>query len=195
MTRVAIHPANLRDVTYIGANLRQADKIEIFCQLPAGMSGSDAAALLYGGMLTDWTWIATLDGQPVCVFGVAPINVATWSGFAFGTRDLPRTIPKVSAHILGLEQRLIATGVRRVEVRTISTHDISHQWLRKLGCWFEAEMPNYGSNGETFELFAWHLGRAPSQFAKWKPRHVHQEPSPQDAEAASPAAPGGAQER
>ncbi len=192
MHRVEITAANLRDVTWIGANMRPADREEVICQVPEGLSGSEITALLYTGMLPDWTWLALLDGQPACVFGVSPISTAVWAGFAFGTRHLPRTIPKVSEHILGLEQRLIAAGVRRVEVRTISTHDISHRWLRKLGCWFEAEMPNYGSNGETFELWCWHVGRPPSQHSKWKPRHVLQA---QGSETPSAPAPGGAQER
>lgn len=187
MQRVELVPLSLRDVTWIGANMRPADLEEITCQVPEGMSGSDIARLLHGGMLVDWTWIATLDRQPACCFGVAPITTAVWSGFAFGTQSMPRTIPTVSRAILGLEERLIARGVRRVEVRTISTHDLSHQWLRKLGCWFEAELPHYGSNGETFELWSWHVGRPPSQHAKWKPHHVLQ--IPQDAGPAARAAP------
>lgn len=189
MAKVEIVPATLRDVTYIGANLRQADREEIFAQLPA-MSGSDAAGLLFRGMLVDWSWVALLDRQPAACFGVTPITTAVWAGFAFGTRDLPRTIPRVSQAILEMEPRLIETGVRRVEVRTISTHDISHAWLRKLGCWFEAEMPHYGSNGETFELWAWHVGRPPSQSAKWKPRHVHRSPEAQDPQAPGTTATG-----
>jgi hypothetical protein len=193
VSSVEIVPANLRDVTWIGANMRAADLEEIVCQVPEGMSGSAIAHLLFEGMLVDWSWVATYKGQPTTCFGVTPHNVATWSGFAFGTNDMVRTIPAVSAFILGLEDRLIAAGVRRVEVRTIDTHDISHQWLRKLGCWFEAEMHHYGRNGETFELWAWHVGQPPSRSAKWKPRHVLSQT--QDAQTASPAAPGGAQER
>jgi hypothetical protein len=191
-SRVEIKPANLRDATYIGANLRAADREEIFCQVPGGLSGSDVTQTLFGGMLDEWTWIAYLDGQPTTIFGVSPITVSTWAGFAFGTRHLPRTIPRVSAHMLALEPSLIAHGVRRLEVRTIATHDISHQWLRKLGCWFEAELPEYGKDGELFELWCWHIGRPPSQYAKWKPRHVLRT---QAAETASATASGGAQER
>lgn len=194
MSRVEIAPATLRDCSYIGANLRQADREEIFCQIPDDMSGSDAASMLFGGMLTDWTWIAYLADQPVCVFGVSPINVATWSGFAFGTKRTPRVVPAVTRHMLELEDRMRTTGIRRLEVRTLSTHDISHRWLRALGCWFEADLPHYGKNGETFELWAWHLGRLPSRYAKHRNRrYVHsQTKSPK-----TPSAPasGGAQER
>ena len=184
----------MRDVTWIGANLRHADRAEIFCQMPDGMNGSSIAAHLFEGMLVDWSWVAALDGQPVCVFGIGPINVATWSGFAFGTHDMPRAIPAMTRHMLAQEQRMIDVGVRRLEVRTISTHDVSHQWLRALGCWFEADLPHYGKNGETFELWSWHLDRKPSRYAKYRTaRNVHQ--SPQAPEAPGATAPGRAQER
>lgn len=193
-SRVDLIPVSLRDVTWVGANMRAADLEEVQCQVPKGMSGSDIARLLYTGMLADWTWIATLDRQPVCCFGVAPITTAVWSGFAFGTPAMPRAIPRVSEAILGLEERLVANGVRRVEVRTISTHDLSHQWLRKLGCCYEAVLPDYGSNGETFELWAWLVGRPPSRHAKWKPRHVLQQAAqvPEDPGTTAGTAPGGA---
>jgi hypothetical protein len=82
-----------------------------------------------------------------------------WIGWAFGTSRMIRTIPAVTRHCLAQQEALIEMGVRRVEVRTLVDHDISHAWLRQLGCVYECTLPDYGRNGETFEQWAWCLSR------------------------------------
>lgn len=175
--RVRIVPATLRDVTFIGANLRPADAREILCQVPEGTRGSEFAASAFQTLAEGWSWIAELDGQPVCAFGFQPFTVPVWIGWAFGTRRMIRAVPAMTAHCLAQEARMIEAGVRRVEVRTITDHDLSKRWLAHLGCRKCCDLPDHGRKGEAFELWAWQLtdGR-PSQRKDYRGReHVPSE--------------------
>lgn len=188
--RVLIGPANLRDFTYIGANLREADRREIFCQLPEGTTGSGMAAQVFDGLAGDWTWIASIDGQPVCAFGFQPFTTPVWIGWAWGTRQMVRAIPAVTRHCLEQEMKLIGLGVRRLEVRTIKGHDVSHLWLSRLGCRYRCDLPDHGRNGETFELWAWQLSDGlPTVNTSYRNnRHVHAETSEAPEASAAPVA-------
>jgi hypothetical protein len=157
LNRVTIAPANLRDMTYIGANLRPDDAREILCQVPAGTTGAQAAAAIFQSVPGGWAWTASLDGNPACAFGFQPFTSPVWIGWAFGTRRMIRTIPAITRHCLLQEPRLLDLGVKRVEVRTLADHDISHQWLTRLGCRFAADLPDHGRNRELFQLWAWSL--------------------------------------
>lgn len=155
--RVLIGPATLRDITYIGANLRPPDRDEILCQLPRGTTGSDMAAGVYHTLDSAWTWVASIDGQPACAFGFHPMTSPVWMGWAWGTSKMIRTIPAVTRHCWDQERRLLELGVRRVEVRTMKGHDVSQAWLERLGCRYQCDLPDHGRDGETFELWAWQL--------------------------------------
>ena len=163
-SRVRIVPANLRDCTYIGANMRPADAEEVLCQMPEGMSGSDFAAAAFPAFLDGWVWVALVDGNPVCFFGFQPITTPVWMGFAVGTRRMLRAVPAMTAHCLAQERRLVELGVRRLEVRTLKGHDLSARWLTHLGCRWCCDLPDHGRSGETFELWSWTLSDGlPSQ--------------------------------
>ena len=104
-----------------------------------------------------WAQIAYLKGQPVAVFGFARIAPHIASGWAFGTRNLPRVITRISLWGMGFyPQRMIKAGIRRIEVRTMAAHDLSHRWLRSVGAVLETPEPfEYGSGGELFVQYAW----------------------------------------
>jgi hypothetical protein len=148
----------LRDVTYIGANLRPEDHREVMCQVPAGAFGSTALAAMSDGMLSGWSWVVRVDNQPVAVFGFHPLTVPVWQAFALGTRRMTRAIPAITRWCWAQEQRLLDAGVRRLEARTIEGHDTAHRWLERLGCSRVCELPDHGRDGELFYLYAWHLG-------------------------------------
>lgn len=162
--RVLIQPASMRDMTYIGANLRDEDRREIMCQLPPGISGAGMAASVLATVPEDWTWIATLDGQPAAAFGFQPITVPVWCAWAWGTRHLPRVMPAITRWCWGLEDRILEYGVRRLEARSIAGHHAAHRWLEQLGCKRVCDLPDHGRNGELFHLYAWAIGDGrPSQ--------------------------------
>lgn len=171
-------------MTYIGANLREPDAKEIFCQLPEGITGSAMAAAVLDAVDSNWTWVACLDGQPVCAFGFQAFSVPVWIGWAWGTRHMIRAMPAVTRHCLEQEQRLLDLGVRRVEVRTMKGHDVSHAWLASLGCRYQCDLPDHGRDGETFELWAWQLRDGlPSTNATYRTNRNVLPASPKGAEA------------
>lgn len=184
---VEILDPTLRDMTYIGANLRDEDRRETLCQLPAGMMGSSALAGIYNTLTPGWDWIAYLNGQPAAAFGFQPMTTPVWQAWALGTRAMTRVIPAITRWCWSQEQRLIDAGVRRVEARSIEGHDQAHRWLERLGCSRVCALPDHGRDGELFYLYAWHLGAGrPTHNTRYRMRrNVFQ--NPQASEGAEPA--------
>lgn len=174
-------------MTYIGANLREPDAREILCQLPEGTSGSTMAAGVFAATDPNWTWVASLAGQPACAFGFQPLTVPVWIGWAWGTRRMMRTIPAVTRWCWAQQERLLDLGCRRLEVRTIKGHDLSQAWLSRLGCRYRCDLPDHGRSGETFELWAWQLSDGlPTSNTSYRTRtDVLLDEDPQDPIAAT----------
>lgn len=188
MSRVTIGPATLRDMTWIGGNLREADAREIFCQVPEGTLGSSMAASVFLGLPEAWTRVATLDGQPVAAFGFQPFTVPVWIAWAWGTRRMTRAIPAITRWCWSKEPELLELGVRRVEARSIAGHEQAHRWLERLGCRREADLPDHGRNGELFHLYAWTIGNGrPTQRHSYRTNRNVSPETPEGAEA-DPAA-------
>lgn len=167
--RVEITGLSLGDITYIGANLRDGDREEILSQCPAGTTGGAAAAGMFQSLHPDWSWCALLDGQPTAAFGFQPFNTATWIAWAYGTHRMPRTIPAISRHCMRVTPLLLDLGVRRVEVRALQGHTAAKAWLMRLGCTFQCDLPDFGRDGQTFELWSWTLSRGhPLQRIKYR---------------------------
>lgn len=181
---VEIAEANLRDCTYIGANLRPEDARETLCQLPEGTWGSSALAGIYEGLAPGWNWIAYINDQPAAAFGFQPMTTPVWQAWALGTKQLVRAMPAITRWCWSQEQRLIDAGVRRLEARSIEGHTQAHHWLERLGCSRICELPDHGRDGELFYLYAWHLGAGrPTRNTQYRTRrHVHPQAS-QGAEA------------
>lgn len=155
---VEIREATLRDCCFIGANLREHDRREVFATARLE-SGTQAGAMSF---LTSpgFCWTAWLDNQPVAAFGISQGNPQYQPhlryGWAFGTERFKRAAPAITRFcIREWPRRLIAEGVTRVEIRSIADHDIAHRWLAGIRAHHEADMPNYGVNGETFQLWSW----------------------------------------
>lgn len=148
---MSIVPATVRDLTYIAANLRPEDQREIACQLsPEARTGDIAAVAAH----STEAWVATLRGQPVAAWGVAPLAWSVLSIWAFGTRHMTRAVPAMTRQIGERVDAWIEAGVTRVEARSIVGHDKAHRWMRALGAQ-ELPCPCWGRGGEDFILFAW----------------------------------------
>ena len=106
----------------------------------------------------DWCWTAWLDDQPQAAFGisfVSPLQPHMRSAWAWGTPRFKRCAPALTRFCKReWPSRLIEDGVTRVEVRSLQGHDLAHRWLAALPARKEADLPYYGVNGETFELWA-----------------------------------------
>lgn len=149
-SRVRIIPANLRDVSWITANLRPADRAEVFAQLDC--STTELAYYLTQGE----SFVATLDGHPVLAFGTGELGCTAVSVWALGTIRCTRVIPEVSRFFMNviLPSRL-KRGCRWAEARSIASHTVAHRWLERMGGEAVLRMPDYGRNGEEFILFRW----------------------------------------
>jgi hypothetical protein len=154
---VAIVPATLRDIAYVTANLRQEDRREI--RASADLASTVEAAVVAFETSTDWCWTAQIDGQPVAAFGTAatsPLTPHIRAAWAFGTKRLRRAVPAIGRMALAeWPRRLAGEGVRRLEVRSLSDHDIAHRWLASLGARLEGTLERYGTGGEDFQLWSW----------------------------------------
>lgn len=158
MVKVEIKAGTLRDICFVAANLREQDKREIFATARLD-SGTQAGAASYLSS-PNWCWTAWLYGQPVAAFGVSIGNYIYQPhlryAWAYGTNKFKRATPAITRFcIQEWPERLIAEGVTRVEIRSLADHDLAHKWLSAIKARKEADMPNYGVNGETFELWAW----------------------------------------
>jgi hypothetical protein len=159
--QVTIVPATLRDIAYVMANLRPQDRREI--RASADLTSTVEAAVIAFETSKDWSWTAQIAGQPVAAVGTAETSVLTphiRTAWAFGTRRFRRAVPAISRFAAAeWPGRLIGEGVRRLEVRSLAGHDIAHRWLAGLGACLEGELPQYGTGGETFQLWAWTSAR------------------------------------
>jgi hypothetical protein len=140
--------------------MRQADIDEIMCQMPRDTTPVQAALTSFEVSPDDCRFVSyDPDGVPTGAFGWAPATPAgtLWVGWAFGTHKLRRSIPDISKFItLNQWPYLMRTyRPKRLEVRSLESHDVSHRWLTSLGATRECELKRYGRDGETFVLYSW----------------------------------------
>lgn len=149
-SRTTITAANLRDMSYIAANMREADRREIFAVI-------DEPPAVIAYMLHEaspgFAWVAHYDGQPVCAFGVSTMLPGLGSGWAYGTREMPNVMRAVTAFCRRTASRRAAATFRRIEVRTAVGHDLSARWLGSLGFRLEGVAVDYGTNGLDFAIY------------------------------------------
>lgn len=145
---------------YVAANMREADRREITAV--ADLPSLTAAGAAMFQMSPRWRFVAHEDvddgTQPIAAFGVATDDIAPHLGvgWAYGTRRIIRAVPEIARFALdALRPALIRAGLRRVEVRTIISHDISHRWLEGMGARREGEARSYGRDGSDFAVYAW----------------------------------------
>jgi hypothetical protein len=156
---VTISPACLRDVSFIGAHMRPHDVRELMAQCPDDLTPQGAAVMCLELSQPDTAFVAyDRDRSPIAAYGFAPtFNPVVWNAWAFGTNGIRRAIPEISEHGLTVLFPYFFRKYRpkRVEIRSISDHDIAHRWLTGLGATHEATLTRYGKNGEDFELYVW----------------------------------------
>lgn len=153
---VNIIPGNLRDISYVAANMRSADREEVFATARLE-SATQAAAISFHGS-PGWSWMALYNGQPAAAFGIgsgAHLQPHIRHAWAYGTVHFKRCVPAITRFVREFWfEALIEEGVRRVEARSLVNHDIAHRWLASLGAKREGLLRGFGVNGEDFELWA-----------------------------------------
>jgi hypothetical protein len=156
--RISIRPASLRDLSWVAAFMRAADRREVFALSPDDNPLALAARIdaMPGEKLA-----ACLDGTPVAAFGAARSGPGVVEVWMFATPDWPRVAPAVTRAILRrLVPALVASGIHRAQCLSIEGHGDAHRWLERMGAVREGVHPGRGRGGETFITYAWRRGDA-----------------------------------
>lgn len=157
---MTILPLDANAVSFVAANMRDADRAEIF----ATRADDDAARLAaetmafarFGGVA--W-WRDGRHDEPVAVVCAIPLWPGVWSVGMYATDRWPAVAHATTRWIKrSLIADLVAAGAHRAECRSLAGHATAHRWLESLGASFEARLPAYGCHCETFFLYAWTLG-------------------------------------
>lgn len=149
---IEIRPANLRDASWITANLRRLDREETYCQLPEGTNNSVLAYWLVqqGGL------IAYRGDDPVLIFGTSPLTACAMSVWAVGTERTSRVLPAVSRYLIETHiPKRLDEGFTNMEARSLATHGAAHRWMEDMGGVRHGDAYLWGRNGEHFVTYRW----------------------------------------
>lgn len=102
-------------------------------------------------------WVALYNGEPAGAIGLAQSSYQPQlaSAWAFGTAKFKRVVPALSGLAMQFRRWAMDIGITRVEARCLKGHDLAGKWMAALGATHCCDLPRYGTNGETFELWAW----------------------------------------
>jgi len=148
---VRIIGGNLRDLSYIAANLRPEDQAEIDCQFDEWTPAQLALSAMQG-----LAYVVELNGNPEAAFGAAEQRSGLWIAWSWGTKRMKRCVPRITQffyEVLGPD--VAARGAWRVEARAMAGNDLAVRWLNRLGATERCHLPDYGKNGEDFLLYDW----------------------------------------
>jgi hypothetical protein len=143
--------ANVRDLTFILANLRDEDRQEVVAHLGAFHNYNLAVSCLQAGP----AFVAyTKQDQPAFAFGAAHYSPTTVSAWAYGTKKAWRVLPAVTRFVLGpLASDLRDKGYRYAEARALMINTPALQWMQEhLGAKILTELYGFGTMGEAFVL-------------------------------------------
>jgi len=181
MARLRAVEACERDLSWVAVHMRAEDRREVY---PL-RDYSDPVSLSLELMMTPGIRMCALEGgQPIAAWGAAHVTSFYWAAWAFGTDRFRRAVPLISWHIREVIFDVAwETGVQRVEIRTISDHDIAHRWLESLGCVRECDLPSLGRDGQCYTQYAWRR----SDYRRKEDWYVPHE-QPEDAQGSAAAA-------
>lgn len=155
MTVMDFKPLNLRDFTYVFANMRAEDRDELMCQLPEGITHAQAQQIISGSIMGP-SFSAHDSTGPIACFGAAESGIShIFIGWAFGTKRFKRVAPFVGTFMWEvMAPMLVDHGCKRVEVRSKHDHVLATRWLPTLGFRQEAVLRGWARTGEDFNLWS-----------------------------------------
>jgi len=144
--------ANLRDLSYIAANLRPDDKREVDCQFDRW-----SPAMLAALTLRDHAYVVDIDGNPEAAFGAQRIGRdSLWQAWSWGTRRMWRCVPAITDFVREIMlPDIVEQGAWRCEARAMAANTGAHRWLKRMGAVERCALPRWGRGGEDFLLFDW----------------------------------------
>ncbi|WP_419911972.1 hypothetical protein [Hoeflea sp.] len=161
---ITIEPANLRDVSWIAANMRASDKEEIYCQLPARATPEIVAQY---SLSSSEAWTVKRNGFLFAAFGFQQMSEGVLNGWAYGRDGMERCILEITRFVFTYKvPEWLQAGIRRIEVRTIESHVSAHRWLEAAGAERVCALDEWGKNGERFLLYAWVCSRVPKEIKR-----------------------------
>lgn len=154
--RRAIYDLNVRDFTYVVANMRQEDFEEISALMPENIKRGEYGSLLTKAAFEGPGYTAWINDEPVAAFGAGMSDsYSTAIAWAFGTPRFKRVASVISHfYMTKLSHDLYNAGVTRLEARALGTHVYARNWLKSLGFHEDCELPYYGRNGQSFYLYS-----------------------------------------
>ena len=153
MRHLSLQPAVLRDASYVMANLRPEDELEVLCQVPDDVKRHELA---YNLIMGSDAYTVRVDRDPIALFGTSPMTVNCLSVWALGTAAVWRAVPLINRFMLfdHLPARM-AEGFNCMEARSHVEHRSAHRWLEAMGGKVLGEPFEFGKAREKFLLFRW----------------------------------------
>lgn len=146
---VEVVPAEAEHIVAIADRLRPADVAELW----AASHSEPLDALVRAVRVSSEAWAGVVDGETICLFGVAPVSVLGGLGspWMLGTSGVDR-----NAMMFLRRCRAVVSGWRTVYPTLENVVDernrAAHRWLRWLGFTLEAPRP-YGPDKMLFRPF------------------------------------------
>lgn len=151
--RPTIHPATLRDASYVMANLNADDAAEVDCQVPEGAIRHEMA---YGLLMSGDNFAVREGDQPIAFFGTAPMSCCYLSLWALGTKRMWRAVGPLTRFMIDVHlPERIAQGYIGMEARCMVGHPTAHAWLDAIGGEPSGEPFEFGRNRELFTTYRW----------------------------------------
>jgi len=149
MTDYRIVPATIEHIERVAAHMRKSDRDEVF----AAGAVTALEALRHSFDCSDESWAGLADGEPICIFGVAPRSMITGTGvpWLLGTPE----IEKHALPFLRRSRRVMSEWRSRFELlenHVDARNTKSIQWLRWLGFTIHDAIP-YGPFNLPFHPF------------------------------------------
>lgn len=134
--------------------MREADRAEIFATRFSDCLIDFSNDVLAAGSPS---WVSGMDGLgPIAVFGASERWPGMYDMWLFATNDFQHIGKSMTKLIRNaIVPGLFEAGARRLECRSMESHNHAHRWLETAGARSEAVIPNYGKHGENFRVFSW----------------------------------------
>lgn len=144
---------------YIALHLRECDAREVH-----GIRWDDDPMMLAmqsASLLADGHGrVVYYRGRPAAVIGVVELHPGVWQGWAYGTEDFARVVPRLTRLVRNeLRAYVVNKGGHRLEVFSRFDHWAAHRWLERLGAVREGLMRGFGKDGADYVRFAWTKGK------------------------------------
>ena len=156
--RISIKPMEWLALEYLTFNLRQADKDEIFNNLPVTNPLEVTAMVMQAVAKQGVGWVASLNGRPAACLAVFEEWHGNWQIASFGTDYYDRAAVALKPKFYEALDYAGTNGARRLECRSRFVHSSAQRLLGALGFTAEGTLRRYGADGSDYVQFARLLG-------------------------------------